>query len=249
MGKSRVSGPGRMGSVAAVKKSLKKSGSSKVKIVPKEGSLTVRFLDEPEDFHGYYEHYVNGEYRPCVTDECEGCTSDDPDEQRRMFRYLANAYVVDDQKVMVLKLPKTLVEALMVYHEKYDGTLRDRDYDLRRTGSGQNDTKYFAAPDSPTKLKLSRFESKMLDLEEVVNSMLGDDDEDDEDEKPSKKKSGKSSKPKKREKDPWEDEDEDDEDDKPRKKKKSSASVKSKGTVKKRVAPKKTTVKRTVRRK
>lgn len=239
MGKSstKLAGPGRMGSAKAVKQSLKGGGGNpNVKIVPKENSITVRFLDEPEDFFGLYEHWLSDGPVAC-TEDCEHCASDDPEERKRQFRYLANAYVVDDQKVVVLKLPKTLVELLMNFYKKYDGTLLDRDYDLSRTGSGQNDTRYFAAPDAPRSIKLSRFDDKKFDLEEIAMSLANPeaaDDDDDEDEP--KKKKGK------KKEDPWEDLQEP-----PKKKKSKSAS--SKKTVVKNKPTSKPTVKRTVKRK
>lgn len=253
----KIAGPGRLGSAKAVKKSLKGGGQANVKTISAEDSLTVRFLDEPEDWHGYYEHWLSDGPKPCVTDECEGCESDDPDEKRRSFKYLANAYVVDDQKVWALKMPKSLVEILMNFYQKYRGTLLDRDYELSRTGSGQFDTKYMAAPEDRQKMNLSRFDKKKHDLGELLDTLVNgeEDDLDDDDEevrKPrSKKKSG--SRPKKsRDDDPWDDEDDEDppwddedededEDDepvrrRPVKKKKSSTkpTVKKKTTVKRR---------------
>ena len=257
----KVAGPGRLGSAKAVKKSLKGGGQKGVKTIPTEDSLTVRFLDEPEDWHGYYEHWLKSGPVPCTTDECEGCESDNEEERRKQFRYLANAYVVDDQKVWALKMPKSLVESLMNFHTKYKGTLLDRDYELSRTGSGKNDTKYMAAPDDKHPMKLSRFDSKKFDLDELLSQMVNgdDDDDDDEDETPRRKKSKSSSGPKKSRKKPWDDdEDEDDdppwdedededEDDEPVRRPKKSASKKS-GSVKrpvKKSAAKRTTVKKT----
>lgn len=245
MARKKIAGPGRIGSTAAMKKSLKKSGSSVTKNIPAEDSLTVRFLDEPEDFHGYYEHWMGDHPEPCVEGQCDGCDSDDPEVQRRSFKYLANAYVVDDQKVWALKLPKSLVEHLMTFHTKYKGTLLDRDYELSRTGSGKEGTKYFAAPEDRAKMNLARFEKKKHDLGEVLASMVSDDDDDDddvEDEPVRKKKSStRSASPKKSRDTPWDDDD-DDEDEEPvrRVKKKTSTTVK-KSSVKR---PVKTTVRR-----
>lgn len=252
----KVAGPGRLGSAKAVKRSLKKGGQANVKNIPGEDSLTVRFLDEPEDFHGYYEHWVGGQPLPCTTDECAGCESDDPDEKRRSFRYLANAYVVDDQKVWALKLPKTIVEQLMAFYTKYKGTLLDRDYELSRTGSGQYDTKYMAAPDDRSPMNLARFERKKHDLAGLLSALVNgdlEDDEDDDDDEPVRKSkkskssaSGKKKKPKRD--DPW-----DDEDDEPvrrPKKKKSAAKRPVKKSSAKRPVKKSSTksAKRTVRR-
>lgn len=235
-----LSGPGRLGSMKAMKKSLKGSAQSQVRNIPGESSLTVRILEDPPEWHGYYEHWTKDGPIPCASDECDGCESDDPDVRRRNFRYLANCYVIDDNKVRPVKFPKTLAEQLVVYCEK-NGTLKDRDYELTKTGSGKNGTRYLASPDSPSKMKLSRFDDQLFDLHEVLQNMLdgadGDADEDYDEPKPKKK----SSKPKKTAPDPWEDDD-----DRPRKKK-SAVKKKSASTVRR---PVKKTVakKRTVRR-
>jgi hypothetical protein len=244
VGKSKVSGPGKIGSMKAMKDSLKSKGNPNIRNVPSEDSLTVRFLDEPEDWYGYYEHYVNGSYQPCVSDDCEGCNSNDPNEQRKNFRYLANGYVVDDQKVRAIKMPKSLVEQLVGYYEK-KGTIMDRDYELSRTGSGQMDTKYMASPESPVAMKLSRFEKQKFDLADVLDSLIGVADDDDE---PEPKKKPK----KKKDANPWADED--DEPVKVKKKKSSASTVKKsktapKKTVKKKSSGAKPAVKRTVKRK
>lgn len=236
MAKRKIAG-GRIGSMKELEKSLKSKGNPNVRVISAENSLTVRFLEDPEDWHGYHEHYYDGNYMPCA-DGCPACASDDPDEKRRTFKYLANAYVVDDQKVRAVKLPKSLVEILAAYKKKY-GTLLDRDYELSRTGSGQNDTRYMGVPETPTKMKLSRFTP--LDLSEVLQSMLGDDDDDDDDDEPVAKKKKKS---KKSDPSPWQDDDEDDDEPVVKKsKKKKSASSKS-GAKKSKPA-----VKRTVKRK
>jgi hypothetical protein len=140
-------------------------------------------------------------------------------------------------------LPKTLAQQLVDYHEKFNGTLRDRDYDLTKRGSGKENTRYLASPDAPSKMKLERFDSKKIDLKATLQSMVdGDFDEpEDEDDEPKKKKKSKGSKPKKtKEKNPWEDDDE------PPKRKKSASKSKPapKRSVPKRSVPKKRTVSR-----
>lgn len=244
MGKSSVlSGPGKLGSIKAVKQSLKSKGNANIRNVPKEDSITVRFLENPEDFYGYYEHFVNGTYQPCVTDECDGCTSDNPEESKKMFRYLANAYVVDDQKVRLLKLPKSLVESLVEFYTKYK-TLLDRDYELKRTGSGQNDTRYTAVPESESKMKLSRFMDQMFDHEDELSKLI-DGAEDEPEPKPKKKG-------KKHEPDPWDDEDDEPVVKKSKKKKSASAGKSSGKTVvkkKRSVAPKSSGTRTVVKKK
>jgi len=210
----KITGPGRAGSIKDLKRSLK-SKAGKTRTIPSEDSITVRFLEEPEDFYGYYQHWFKTGPKPCVEGDCEGCNDDDPEIRRKSFRYLANAYVVDDQKVQPIELPKSLVEQLVAYFEK-KGTLLDRDYDLSKSGSGMNDTKYLASPDSPSKMNLSRF--KKLDLSKILASMLDDDDDeddDDEDDEPVRHRTSKATRRKPVES-PWEDEDEEDEDETPR---------------------------------
>lgn len=244
----KISGPGRLGSIREVKKSLKSKGG-KTRTIPSEDSITVRFLDEPEDFYGFYQHWFKDGPKPCVEGDCAGCNDDNPDVRRKAFRYLANAYVIDDQKVQPVELPKSLVEQLVAYFEK-KGTLLDRDYELSKTGSGMTDTKYMASPESPMKMNISRF--KKLDLDKVLSSMLDDDDEDDEDDEdeddePVTRRSSRSSKTTTRRKikedddNPWDDEDEEDEDETPVRRK-------VRPTVKKaRTTPARRTTRRTTR--
>jgi hypothetical protein len=252
----RVAGPGRLGNLKKVKDSLKSKASS-VKNVPSENSITVRFLENPEEWHGYYEHYSDEDgYHPCVEGDCDSCQSDNPEIKRRAFRYLANGYVVDDQRVWPIKMPKSLVEQLVNYYEK-KGTLLDRDYELSKSGSGKNNTKYMASPDAPSNMNLKRFESKMFDLDEVLEKMVDGDEPEDDEPVSSKKKSKKSRRHEvddddDDDDDPWEDDDDDDdddddEDDEPiRRKKKSST---KKPTAKRKVSSSKKPVKKTVSKK
>lgn len=245
---TKISGPGRMGSTKAIKASLKKKGG-KTRTIPSEDSLTVRFLDEPEDFYGFYQHWFKDGPKPCIEGgDCDGCNSDVPDERRKSFRYLANAYVVDDQKVQPIELPKSLVEQLVGYFEK-KGTLLDRDYDLSKTGSGMEGTKYMASPDSPTPMNVRRF--KKIDLDKVLQSMLDDDadddDEDDDDDEPVTRQSSKAHSARRKkvveEESPWDDEEDDDDDDEPPRRR-----VIKKAVVRKKTGVASRTAKRTTHR-
>lgn len=203
----KIAGPGRLGSIKAAKNSVKKSGNALIRNIPKEG-ITVRFLEEPSEWFGYYEYYDESRknYFPVIEGE------DTPEGASVSFRYLANAYVVDDSDVRAVKMPKSAVEQLIARYEKH-GTVMDRDYELSRTGSGKNDTKYMVSPDSPAKMNLSRF--KLIDLAEVLESLIvaeDDDDDDDEDESPSPMRTRRST-PKRSSRDIEDDEDEDYEDD------------------------------------
>lgn len=169
--RSRIAGPGRFGTLKAVKNMGSSAGGQhpSLKIIRAEEPLTVRFLEEPENWFGYMEHYdpEKQQFVTCTEGEC--C-----DElQKPGMAVLASAFVRDDGKVMAVKMKSSLVEILIAYYEKW-GTILDRDYELRRSGSGKNDTKYFASNEDRQPMNLSRY--KPIDPEEVL--LYGRDDED-----------------------------------------------------------------------
>lgn len=157
----KISGK-KMGSVKAVKESLKKGGSSLntyIKNVPAEG-ITVRFLTEPEDWFGFYE-YWNDESRnftPMAVGEIL------PDGAKPSFRYLASAVDIETDRVIPLKLAKTAANSLILKYDKF-GTMLDRNYELQRHGEGL-DTTHDVTPDAPSKLNLAKYEA--LDLEKIL---------------------------------------------------------------------------------
>ena len=170
----------QMGSMKAVKESLKKGGSSGetwIKNIPAEG-LTVRFLTEPEQWFGYFEYYDADAkaYIPMAEGEVL------PDGARQSFRYLTNAVDIESDRVIPLKLPKTAANALIMKYDKY-GTLIDRDYELERFGEGL-DTSYDVTPTAPAPMAVDKYTA--LQLEEVLiaarNKALGEDDIDTKDE-------------------------------------------------------------------
>jgi len=175
--KSTIKG-GEVGSVKALRKSLKRgTGTTFLKNVPDEG-INVRFLTEPDKWVEYYEHYdedrTDSRYFPC-SEDCEGCEKN----LRKSKRYLTNALDLDDgQKVIPLKLPASLAGMLLKRFDKFD-TMMDRDYELSKEGSGL-DTEYSEAYESPKKRNLSKFE--LLDLWSILEGQLNGSDEDDEEE-------------------------------------------------------------------
>lgn len=157
----KISGK-KMGSVKALKESLKKGGSSLstyIKNVPSEG-ITVRFLTEPEEWFGYYEYYNAESKNYCPMAQGEVL----PDGAKPSFRYLACAVDVESDRVIPLKLAKTAANSLILKYDKF-GTIIDRNYELQRHGEGL-DTTYDVTPDAPSKLHLSKYE--VLDLEKVL---------------------------------------------------------------------------------
>lgn len=151
-----------MGSMKAVKDSLKKGGGNSaawIKHIPAEG-ITVRFLTEPEAWFGYQEYYQPDAkaFVPMVEGEVL------PDGSRASFRYLAVAVDIETDRVVPLKMPKTAANALILKYDKY-GTLMDRDYELERFGEGL-DTTYDVTPTAPSPFDISKY--TVIDLEEVL---------------------------------------------------------------------------------
>lgn len=205
----RITGPGYFKSTSDVKQSLKKSKASEIRGIKDSESLTLRFLGEPDTWYGYNEHWLSSGPIPCVSDDCEGCNSDEPDERRKPLKYLVNAYCADEGKVIAVKFSKTTADTLFAMYEKR-GTLLDRDFEYSRSGSSMNDTKYLITPDAP-----SKFTKKLKgrDLEALAMSMLGYEDDEEEEEEARPAKVNRTRPKKTRDDDPYEDDD--DEDDEP----------------------------------
>jgi len=184
----------KAGTIKKLKSNLKRGGSgSFIKNVPKDGSLTVRFLTEPTEWVEYMEYYAEG-MEPPFFPAFEGLDSDvTADLKKPSKRYLACGVDRDSGEVVALKMPKSLVESLMKKYDKYE-TIMDRDYELVRDGEGF-DTTYEAIPEAPKRMNMSKYEP--LDLMSVLEKQIpkelsGDDDDDDEEDSP-----------------PWDDEDDD----------------------------------------
>jgi len=152
----------QMGSMRAVKESLKKGGGSDtqwIKNIPADG-IVVRFLTEPEQWFGYYEYFdkENKTFVPMAEGEIL------PDGVRPSFRYLTNALDVEQDRVIPLKLPKTAANSLIIKYDKYE-TLLDRNYELDRHGEGL-DTTYDVTPTGPSKIAIGKYD--LIDLEDIL---------------------------------------------------------------------------------
>lgn len=154
----------KMGSMKAVKESLKKGANSGfkqyIKNIPADG-ISVRFLTEPEEWFGYQEYWDESArtFVPMVEGEIL------PDGAKASFRYLANALDVENDRVIPLKLAKTVANVLILKYDKYD-TMMDRNYDCQKHGEGL-DTTYDVTPDAPSKMNLTKYD--LLDLDKVLS--------------------------------------------------------------------------------
>lgn len=175
----------RVGSMKTLKQTLQKGGGGNawIKYIPKNGNLNVRFIQEPEEWVNYVEHYdmtLRKSY-PCNGEaSCPGCNSG----ERKSYRYLANAVDIESDRAIPLQLPKDLANRLVVKYEKW-GTLIDRDIELTRSGEGL-DTVYDLDAGVPSRMKIDKYTP--LDLLKVLDDafrdVFGGGTDDDEDEKP-----------------------------------------------------------------
>jgi hypothetical protein len=174
-----------VGSMKALKAKLKKSsgGANPITTVPKQpGSITVRFLQEPDEFK-YYEECWDEEGKrmfPYKNGMVEGV-----DFTRKSTVYLANALNVDTDKVIAFQVKQSVLNTLVIKYEKY-GTLLDRDYEIAKYGTGL-ETEYDVEPQRELKRNLSKYQ--LLDLHKALKEAFlaafpdeddGDDDDDDE---------------------------------------------------------------------
>jgi hypothetical protein len=94
---------------------------------------------------------------PCTrTASCPGCSSDNERTRNNPRRYGTFVYLVDQKRVLPFKVPQRLSERLTLRAERNDGTLRNRDYVIIRSGAGL-DTDYDVDQD----------ERYALDIEEL----------------------------------------------------------------------------------
>lgn len=172
----------QVGSVHQLKKQLEKnsggarsSGDTWIRYIPKDHGIVVRFLMEPDGWVVYNEAWDPNRRKsyPVPVDTVV------PDEQRVSQRYLAQAVDTENDRVVPLCLPKSLMSQVVARYEKY-GTITDRDYELSKTGTGL-DTTYMMDPEPPLARKLDKYD--LLDLEEVLmgayNNYAGTDEDDD----------------------------------------------------------------------
>lgn len=173
----------KVGSIKNLRRSLKSGQAGPIRYIPKgdgdkPGEITVRFLEEPDEWFNFKEHWdesLNKSY-PCVGDDCPGCRT----EERLASRYLANALDIETDKVIAIQMAKDLTNKLLRKYERF-GTITDRDYVLVREGQGLK-TEYDCEYEDPMKRRVQQYE--LLDLQDVLDkafaAVFNDDDDDDD---------------------------------------------------------------------
>lgn len=152
-----------------VREDIKRSsgGGDWLKTVQDGKDLRVRFLQDPEDWYKFQEHYSDEtKFFPCTqNNECPGCNSANEKMRKRSRRYAANVLDVKEGKVVALKLPLDLANRVTNKCDRNNGTLLDRDLTLIRSGKGL-DTTYDVEMEDRQSLDLSRYE--LMEIEPML---------------------------------------------------------------------------------
>lgn len=132
--------------------------------------LKVRFLQDPEDWHEAYYHFIDNKFSWCSnTKDCGGCKIG----VKKSKLALANAVDLQAGKVIIVQLPPSLADPLAARADKMaerGRSLTDHDIDLSREGSGLTDTRYSFDPDDRRKMNLERYQ--LHDIGTVIQSEL-----------------------------------------------------------------------------
>jgi hypothetical protein len=131
----------------------------------RKGDTKVRFLEECNDWHGYFEHYIDGQAVPCMEmDECPSCRSDNDQVSRRSRRYGTFVYLVDQKRVLPFKVGARLSDRLQMRSERNNNTITNRDYIIIRSGIGL-DTEYDVDQDERYEVDIAKLWAQRGDKE------------------------------------------------------------------------------------
>jgi hypothetical protein len=161
-----------------VREDVKRSsgqGGDWIRNVQDGKDLRVRFLQNPEEWVKYREHYsAETKFFPCTSDDaCPGCNSDSDQLKKSSRRYAAAVLDVKEAKVIALKLPVDLANRVIGKCDRNGGTLLNRDLTLIRTGKGL-DTTYDVEAEDKTEVDLSRYSNDMPDIEGLLMKAFED---------------------------------------------------------------------------
>lgn len=189
-----------------IKQEIQSTGQNRGKFLyMKENTKRrVRFLTDFEDgieilFHNSYEKGIDVPCQETFGRDCPYCDIEDESfKHKKQYAWCVYDYESKSVKILMCKVNNcTPVPALANIYETY-GTLCDRDYEIKRSGSGTN-TAYTVLPLEKVKFKVAKVKalSEQGILKAIDKAYPCDESEDDEDERPKKKKKAPKAKSKK----------------------------------------------------
>lgn len=179
----------------AIKDAITNSGGGGKFLKVKDGQFVVlRFLQEMDPDgtlydekrgvgRGFFEHVNPENFRQsflCTKDKegrCLGCEKQANNPKwrpkgRLFFNVLVRNDAGDDEvKIFTTTISKKGLAPVIVDNVEENGTLCDRDYKLKRTGSEWNDTVYTLTPRAPSPLKPEEEELEVIDLTTAVKDL------------------------------------------------------------------------------
>jgi hypothetical protein len=138
----------------------------------KDGDTVIRFIEEPDDWIVFREHYTTDRRSfPCTEDRdsCPGCTSDVESVQRATRKYGTNLWLVKQDLVLPFRIPMSLAKRVFSRAERNEGVITNRDYVVMKSGKGM-DTEYDIESDERYNVNLKDLLAKALDVQEILSS-------------------------------------------------------------------------------
>lgn len=177
----------------ALRQAIEKTGGGRFLKVKDGEVATIRFLQELDEdgnlydetrgtAKGFMEHVHPVEYTKsflCTVDDgrCLGCelvaTNPRWRAKGRIFFnvLLRNNNGEDEVKIYAVSMSKKGLAPQIVDYADENGTLCDRDYKLKRTGAGKNDTVYTLTPRAPSPLKATEEALELVDFNTVIKDL------------------------------------------------------------------------------
>jgi hypothetical protein len=138
----------------------------------KDGDTVIRFIEEPDDWIVFREHYTTDRRSfPCTEDRdsCPGCTSDIESVQRATRKYGTNLWLVKQDVVLPFRIPMSLAKRVFSRAERNEGVITNRDYVVMKSGKGM-DTEYDIESDERYNVNLKDLMAKALDVQEILSA-------------------------------------------------------------------------------
>lgn len=134
----------------------------------KEGSTTIRILQEPDEWLYYWEHFSpSGFSFPCLSedrDNCPGCSSDN-EKMKKASRKIAFNVLVSfngTEYINAFKIGPMVSEKLENRYKRFD-TITDRDYTITKYKTSNDRWDFDVEGGTPTPVDLHKDEWKDIE--------------------------------------------------------------------------------------